>query len=102
MNVMFTDADWDVLEQILRGCAPVRDEECAYLKKAFLVTERAICFLSAETPIFLFRYKRLRNRLSGLVDAGSATRGTGSTQCVGGTKWPLDREKLRRMQCSTK
>jgi hypothetical protein len=34
------DADWDGLEQVLRGCARVTDEECAYLKKAFVATER--------------------------------------------------------------
>jgi hypothetical protein len=33
-------ADWDGLEQVLRGFAPVTDEECAYLKKAFVATER--------------------------------------------------------------
>jgi hypothetical protein len=33
-------ADWEGLEQVLRDCASVSDEECAYLKKAFVATER--------------------------------------------------------------
>ena len=33
-------AEWDGLEQVLRSFARVTDEECAYLKKAFVVTER--------------------------------------------------------------
>src|SRR5882757_4731973 len=40
MDVMFTDADWDGLEQVLRGYAHVTDEECAYIKKSFVATER--------------------------------------------------------------
>jgi opacity protein-like surface antigen len=39
-NVGMMEADWDGLEQVLRGCARVTDEECAYLKKAFVATER--------------------------------------------------------------
>jgi hypothetical protein len=39
MDVTLTEADWDGLEQVLRGCAPVTDEECAYLKNAFVTTE---------------------------------------------------------------
>jgi hypothetical protein len=34
------EADWDKLEQVLRGCAPVNTKECAYLKCAFMETER--------------------------------------------------------------
>jgi hypothetical protein len=34
------DADWDGLEQVLRACVRVTDEECAYLKNAFVATER--------------------------------------------------------------
>jgi hypothetical protein len=34
------ETDWDALEQALRGCEPVTDAECAYLKKAFVATER--------------------------------------------------------------
>jgi hypothetical protein len=34
------EADWDALEQALRGCERVTGEECAYLKNAFLATER--------------------------------------------------------------
>ena len=34
------DTDWDGLEQVLRGYARVTDEECAYLKRAFMATER--------------------------------------------------------------
>ncbi len=37
---MLVDADWDGIEQVLRGSERVTDEECAYLKKAFLATER--------------------------------------------------------------
>jgi hypothetical protein len=37
---MFAKTDWDGLEQVLRGCAPVTDEECSYLKAAFAATER--------------------------------------------------------------
>ncbi len=37
---MLIEADWDELEQVLRGCAPVSTEECAYLKTAFVETER--------------------------------------------------------------
>jgi hypothetical protein len=35
-----TEADWDALEDVLRGCAPVTDQECDYLKNAFVATER--------------------------------------------------------------
>jgi hypothetical protein len=34
------DLDWDGLEQVLRGCERVAGEECAYLKNAFVATER--------------------------------------------------------------
>jgi hypothetical protein len=37
---MLIDADWDEIEQALRGCATVTVEECAYLMKAFVATER--------------------------------------------------------------
>lgn len=37
---MLNGGDWDGLEQALRGCALVTDEECAYLKNAFVATER--------------------------------------------------------------
>lgn len=40
MGTLFTDADWDGLERALRTCAPVTAEECAYLKRSFLATER--------------------------------------------------------------
>jgi hypothetical protein len=34
------ETDWDGLEQVLRGCERVTDEECAYLKNAFAATEQ--------------------------------------------------------------
>ena len=34
------ESDWDALEQALRGCEPVTNAECEYLKKAFVATER--------------------------------------------------------------
>ena len=37
---MLVDADWDGIEQVLRGSERFTDEECAYLKNAFLATER--------------------------------------------------------------
>jgi hypothetical protein len=37
---MLTEADWGGLEQVLQGCAHVSVENCAYLKKAFVATER--------------------------------------------------------------
>lgn len=37
---MLTDADWSGLENVLRDCERVADEECAYLKGAFVATER--------------------------------------------------------------
>ena len=40
INIEFTDADWHGLEQVLRGCVSVTDEECAYLKAAFIASER--------------------------------------------------------------
>jgi hypothetical protein len=40
MDAMLTEADWNELEQVIRGCTRVSDEECAYLKKAFVATER--------------------------------------------------------------
>jgi len=40
MDFMLTEADWDGLEEVLRGCARVTAEECEYLKNAFVATER--------------------------------------------------------------
>jgi hypothetical protein len=37
---MLTEADWGGLEQVLQGCAHLSVENCAYLKKAFVATER--------------------------------------------------------------
>jgi len=37
---MRIDFDWDALEQALRDCERVTAEECAYLKSAFVATER--------------------------------------------------------------
>jgi hypothetical protein len=37
---MLTEADWDGLEQALRSCERVTDEECTYLKNAFVASER--------------------------------------------------------------
>jgi hypothetical protein len=37
---MLNDADWDGLEQVLRDCESITDEECGYLKNAFVATER--------------------------------------------------------------
>jgi hypothetical protein len=37
---MFTDADWNGLEQVLRGCVSVTGDECTYLKAAFIASER--------------------------------------------------------------
>lgn len=37
---MLVDADWDGLEQVLRGCERVTVEECQYLKSAFVATEQ--------------------------------------------------------------
>jgi hypothetical protein len=34
------NADWDGLEEVLRGCERVTAEECAYLKTAFVATEQ--------------------------------------------------------------
>jgi len=60
---MLIDADWDGLEQALRSCEFVTDEECAYLKNAFVATERmwgenfakvatARLVLLSEAPLF--------------------------------------------------
>jgi hypothetical protein len=48
---MLTDANWDGLEHLLRGCERVTDGECAYLKSAFVATERmwAENFATVET-----------------------------------------------------
>jgi len=40
MDVTLTEADWDGLDQVLRGCARVTVEECTYLKNVFVATER--------------------------------------------------------------
>jgi hypothetical protein len=211
-NVGMMEADWDGLEQVLRGCARVTDEECAYLKKAFVATERMwaenvarvatvrlvmlaeapqfgpderyfyntttpfssfFYFQDAEailgrdfakghtgkrfllqelaragfiildlfpfalnkddtpsitykmsarryqelfqrtagryfdrkrdqilqlgSPLFLFRYGRMKDSLGALVDAELAKRNIGPTQSVGGTNMSLDREKLRQI-----
>jgi hypothetical protein len=37
---MLTEADWNGLQHVLRGCEGVTDEECAYLKNAFVATEQ--------------------------------------------------------------
>jgi hypothetical protein len=34
------EADWEALEQALRGCERVTGEECVYLKNAFVATEQ--------------------------------------------------------------
>jgi hypothetical protein len=210
---MLIEADWDKLEQVLRDCVPVNTKECAYLKKAFVETERMwgenfarvttvrLVMLSESplfgtderyfynaatrfgsffyfqdteailghgfakghrckefllpalaragfiildlfpfalnrvdtpsitygrmpasryrdlfqrtarfyfdrkrdlilehgTPLFLFRYGRLHQRLGDLVDAELAKRNIGSAQSIGGTNMSLDREKLRRI-----
>src|SRR5579859_6259829 len=39
---MVVDADWDGLEQALRSCERVTDQECAYVKNAFVATERML------------------------------------------------------------
>jgi hypothetical protein len=48
---MLAGADWGGLENVLRDCERITDKECAYLKGAFVATERmwAANFANVET-----------------------------------------------------
>jgi hypothetical protein len=77
--------------------SPRRYRELFQRTASFYFDRKRDLILQHGSPLFLFRYKRLKDELGDLVDVELAKRSIGPTQSVGGTNMSLDREKLRQI-----
>jgi hypothetical protein len=75
--------------------SPRRYRELFQRTASFYFDRKRDLILHHGSPLFLFRYKRLKDELGDLVAVELAKRSIGPTQSVGGTNMSLDREKLR-------